>query len=205
MSELRRAALLVGGCVVLGLGVAMLLLAALGSDGYSTLVNGIRLTTGIPFLAANVLVSIAFVLMAWTRGLRPGIGTVVQIVLVGLTVSLLLEWWEEPSSLAVRVALLIGALPVLSLGIAAYLGSQSGAGPAEAAALAWDPPVPFRWSYSAVQIIGATVGWLLGAAIGPGTAVSFLLGPTVDLAARFLRVDTAQPRVRSSVNSELQS
>lgn len=197
--------MLVGGCVVLGLGVAMLLLAALGSDGYSTLVNGIRLTTGIPFLAANVLVSIAFVLMAWTRGLRPGIGTVVQIVLVGLTVSLLLEWWEEPSSLAVRVALLIGALPVLSLGIAAYLGSQSGAGPAEAAALAWDPPVPFRWSYSAVQIIGATVGWLLGAAIGPGTAVSFLLGPTVDLAARFLRVDTAQPRVRSSVNSELQS
>ena len=199
MSPLRRAVLLLGGCIVLGVGVAMLLLASLGSDGYSTLVNGIRLATGIPFLAANVLVSIAFVLLAWVRGLKPGIGTVVQIVLVGLTVSLLLDWFDEPSGVAMRVALLVAALPVLSLGIAAYLGSQVGAGPGEAAALAWDPPVPFRWSYSAVQITGAAVGWVLGAAVGPGTVVSFLLGPTVDLAARLLRVDTHQPRVSEAV------
>ena len=69
-------------------------------------------------------------------------------------------------------------------------------GPGEAAALAWDPPVPFKWSYSAVQGGGALVGWLLGAAIGPGTvAVVLLLGPAVDLAARTLRVDTAQQRL----------
>ena len=196
-TRLRRAVLLVGGCVVLGTGVAMLLLATLGSDGYSTLVNGIRLATDIPFLAANVLVSIVFVLLAWARGLRPGIGTVIQIVIVGLTVSLLLSWFDEPSSLVTQVVLLVAALPVLSLGIAGYLGSHTGAGPAEAAALAWDPPVPFRWSYSCVQIIGATVGWLLGAAIGPGTVVSFLLGPTVDLAARALRVTTSQPQLSS--------
>lgn len=199
MSPLRRPVLLLGGCIVLGIGVAMLLLATLGSDGYSTLVNGIRMATDIPFVAANILVSIAFVALAWVRGLRPGIGTVVQIVLVGLTVSLMLAWFEEPSALAAQIALLIAAVPVLSLGIAAYLGSQLGAGPAEAAALAWDPPVPFRWSYSAVQITGATVGWLLGADVGAGTAVSFLLGPTVDLAAQVLRVDTHQPGVREAV------
>jgi uncharacterized membrane protein YczE len=71
---------------------------------------------------------------------------------------------------------------LLALGVAGYLGSRTGAGPAEAAALAWDPPVPFRWSYSVVQGGGAVVGWLLGADIGPGTAVViFGLGPVVDV------------------------
>ena len=66
---------------------------------------------------------------------------------------------------------------MLALGIAVYLGTHLGAGPAEAAALAWDPPVPFSWSYSAVQGLGALVGWLLGATIGPGTlAVILVLG-----------------------------
>jgi uncharacterized membrane protein YczE len=82
---------------------------------------------------------------------------------------------------------------VLAVGVAAYLGGQLGAGPAEGAALAWDPPIPFRWSYSAVQGGGALVGWLLGATIGPGTvAVIVLLGPAVDLTSRLMRLDVHQ-------------
>jgi len=106
-----------------------------------------------------------------------------------------LDLLETPDSLLGRSAYLVVAFPVLAAGIAAYLGSNLGAGPAEGAALAWDPPVPFRWSYSCVQGGGAVVGWLLGAAIGPGTlAVVFLLGPAVDLAARALRVNVTQGR-----------
>jgi hypothetical protein len=61
------------------------------------------------------------------------------------------------------------AIPVLAVGVAGYLASGAGAGPSEAAALAFDPAVPFRWSYSLLQGGGALVGWLLGAAIGPDT------------------------------------
>jgi len=193
---MRRHALLIGGCVVLGLGVAMLLRAAFGSDGYSTLVNGIRLALDIPFFVANLGVSLVFIGLAWIRGLRPGVGTVVQVVVVGVTVSAAMAVVEEPSSVGARVGLLVASIPVLSLGIAAYLGSHLGAGPAEGAALAWDPPVPFRWSYSVVQGGGALIGWLLSADIGIGTiVVIFLLGPAVDLAAQVLRVETSQPRV----------
>jgi uncharacterized membrane protein YczE len=184
---------LVGGCLVLGIGVTLLLTPALGSDGFSTLVNGIRLSTGMPFVVANLLVSVGFVALAWLRGLRPGVGTVVQIVVVGSTVSLLLPLLEEPQAWWSRAAMLGVAFPVLAVGIALYLGSHLGAGPAEAAALAWDPPVPFAWSYSLVQGGGAVVGWQLGAAIGPGTlAVIFLLGPVVSLAGRLLRLDVHQ-------------
>lgn len=85
-----------------------------------------------------------------------------------------------------RLLLLVVGCVVLGTGDRAapdrrpYLGNNLGAGPAEAAALAWDPRVPFKWSYSAVQGGGAIVGWLLGAA--------------VDLTARTLRVNVSRGR-----------
>lgn len=194
-SPVVRALLLLGGTLALGLGVALLLAADLGSDGYSTLVNGISLATGMPFVVSNTIVSLVFVLLAWLRGVRPGIGTLVQVVIVGVTVWLLLLVLATPEPWWGRGLMLVAALPVIAVGIAAYLGSRTGAGPAEAAALAWDPPVPFRWTYSAVQGGGALVGWLLGAAAGVGTlAVVLLLGPMVAVVARLLRLDVSQER-----------
>ena len=181
------------GCIVLGTGVGLLLTADLGSDGYSTLVSGIARTSGWAFVVANVAVSVVFLIVAALRKVRPDVGTVVQIVVVGYTVTLVLDLLETPGSVLGQAACLALALPVLSIGVAMYLGTNLGAGPAEAAALAWDPPLPFRWSYSLLQGGGALVGWLLGASIGVGTIVVIvLLGPLVDLAARLLRVDLTQ-------------
>jgi uncharacterized protein len=189
----RRTAMLIVGCVVLGVGVALLLAADLGSDGYSTFVNGLTITTGVDFWIVNLVVGVVLVALAVLRKVYPGIDTVVQVVLVGVTVSVVLGLLATPDALVSRAALLAAAFPVLALGIALYLGSHTGAGPAEAAALAWDPPVPFKWSYSVVQGGGALGGWLLGATVGVGTlAVILLLGPAVDLAARLLTLDLHQ-------------
>jgi uncharacterized membrane protein YczE len=187
-----RWAQLVGSCAVLGLGVVLLLRSALGSDGYSTFVTGLSRATGWDFAVANALVGVALVGLAWARGTRPGVGTVAQTVVVGVTVSAGLAVTAEPSSLPVRTLLLVLALPVLGLGVAGYLNTTSGAGPAEAAALAVDPPVPFRWGYNLLQGTGALVGWLWGADVGPGTVlVVVVLGPAVSaLRARLPRWET---------------
>jgi uncharacterized membrane protein YczE len=170
-------------CTVLGIGVGLLLLASLGSDGYSTLVNGIALTSGVPFAVINIVVAAGFVVIAWARGLPPGFSTVVQPVWVGLVINAMLLI-DAPDALGWRVVLLAVAFPVLVLGVGGYLGSGAGAGPFEAAVLSFDPPLPFRWSYSAMQGASALVGWALGASFGAGTAlVIFLLGPAVDFVA----------------------
>lgn len=193
VSALRRTALLLVGCVVLGLGVALLLVADLGSDGFSTLVNGLAITSGLPFFVANLLVSVGFLLIAALRRVIPGVGTLVQILLVGATVSVVIDQCATPSGLAARIGLVLLAMPVLALGISAYLGANLGAGPIEAAGLAWDPPIPFRWSYSAVQLLGALAGWLLGGTVGLTTILVIAsLGPLVDLTSRLLRLDVHQ-------------
>lgn len=182
---LNRYTQLVLGCTVLGVGVAFLLEAAMGSDGYSTLVNGISLASGVPFWVLNIVVGAVFIALAWIRGIRPGPGTVVQWFLVGFVISAVMALVPDVTELGVRVGMLLLALVLLTVGVAAYLASATGAGPAEAMAIAWDPPIPFRWSYNLVQASGALVGWLLGAAVGPGTVLVFLvLGPAVDLFRR---------------------
>lgn len=172
-------------CIVLGSGVALLLEASLGSDGYSTLVNGLTIASGLQFWQLNIVVGAAFIGLAWVRGTRPGPGTLVQWFLVGFVISAVMAVVPDVSSTGWRVALVAAAFALITAGVAGYLASATGAGPAEAMALAWDPPVPFRWSYSMVQAGGTLVGWLLGAAVGPGSVLVFLLlGPAVDLFRR---------------------
>jgi uncharacterized membrane protein YczE len=183
---------LVLACVVLGAGVALLLESSLGSDGYSTLVNGLTLATGLAFWQLNVVVGAAFIGLAWVRGTRPGPGTLVQWLLVGFVISTVMAAVPDVEATASRALLLVPALLLLTAGVGGYLASATGAGPAEAMALAWDPPIPFRWSYNLVQAGAALVGWLLGASVGPATVVVFLLlGPAVDL---FRRTFTALER-----------
>lgn len=192
VSQLVR---LVVSCVILGVGVAMLLIASLGSDGYSTMINGLSIALDVKFWLVNLVVGVVLVAMAWVRGLTPGLGTITQPLVVGFVVSGLLDAFGEPDAMWARAALLALSFPVLAVGVAGYLAVDAGAGPTEAAALAFDPPVPFKWSYSVVQGGGALLGWLCGAAVGPGTLlVIFLLGPLVDaLSARFrvLSIDRA--------------
>ncbi|MDT4899811.1 MAG: uncharacterized protein QOJ78_741, partial [Pseudonocardiales bacterium] len=69
-----RVAQLVVSCVVLGVGVALLLLTALGSDGYSTFINGLAISLDVPFLAVSCVLGAVLVALAWWRGLVPGLG-----------------------------------------------------------------------------------------------------------------------------------
>jgi uncharacterized membrane protein YczE len=183
----RRLVQLVLSCVVLGVGVAVLLDAALGSDGYSTLISGLTKTSGLPFVVVNGGVGILLIALAWGRGTRPGIGTVVQTLVVGGSVSAVAPLLPTPDALGPRFLELAVAFVLLALGVAGYLASHTGAGPAEGAAISFDPPLPFKWSYTVLQAVSALAGWALGAAVGPGTLiVSLFVGPTVDLLTRVL-------------------
>ena len=138
-------ALLVVGCLTLGTGVAMLLTADLGSDGFSTLVNGVSIGGEMPFLVANLVISVGFLVIAAVRRvLARARHHGADRASWASPSSWLLPVLDTPEPLVGQVVLLVAAFPVLALGIAVYLGTHLGAGPAEAAALAWDPPVPFR-------------------------------------------------------------
>lgn len=183
----KRWVRLVGASGLLGLAIALLIDARLGADGYATLVNGLHRSSGVSFWLVNSLVGAAFVAVAWRRGVRPGPGTLVQPLVVGVVVSAVLPLCPAPVAGEARGLQALIAFVLLCVGVAGYLASDMGAGPVEAAAGAWEPRVPFAWAYGALQVVGALVGWTLGADVGPATLlVAVFAGPGVELASRLL-------------------
>ena len=183
--QLRRAVQLVLASVAIGAGVVLLLRSTLGADGYSMFVSGLSRWSGLPFAVANGVTGLALVTLAATRGVRPGVGTLVQPLVVGLTVQVGLGLLDAPDALAPRVLLALASLPVLAVGVAGYLGTRTGAGPPEAATLAFDPPVPFRVGYGVLQAVLAGAGFALGADLGPVTLLIVVgVGPLVHVVQR---------------------
>lgn len=173
--------------MLVGVGVGLVLCARFGSDGYSTLVNGISLAAHVPYAVANWSLGCSLVALAWLRRVRPGIGTIVHPFVVGSTVDLVLLL-GPPGSLVARVVLLGAGAVVLAFGVAVYLGAALGSGPFESAAFALRP-LPFRIAYVLLQAIGTAVGWVLGAAAGPGTLlIVFGIGPLVTVFRRVIGV-----------------
>ena len=188
-SPLRRIARLVLGSATLGFGVALLLNAHLGSDGYSTLLQGTSVYFDVKFVIAAVLVAAVFVAVGWARGVKPGWGTLVQPFVVGTVVTLATTYVPEPEQLLWRTAQFVLGFLILCVGVAAYLASEYGIGPGEVLARAWDPPFPFKWSYSVVQAACALVGWRLGADLGAGTVLAaIVIGPVVNQFSRLFPV-----------------
>lgn len=172
---------LVGSCVVLSVGVALLLGSRLGSDGWSTMLNGLYLTSGLPFVVVSLAASALFIGIAWVKGLRPDVGTVIQPLVVGSTIGALLPWAPRPESVGARWLEFAVGFAIICVGVAGYLSADLGIGPTEAPSIAFDPPVPFRWSYTAVQAAGCLLGFACGADVGLGTLlVVFGIGPVVD-------------------------
>ena len=169
---------MVGGCVIVGVGVGLVLRGRLGSDGYSTAIYGLSGQTRLPYAVVNWAVALVCVLSAWTRGVRPGVGTIVHPLVVGGTVDIVLQL-APPTTLDARIITLIAGTLILSAGVALYLSASLGSGPFESLALALHP-LPFRAAYMILQAAGTCLGWLLGAPVGPGTfLIVFGVGPLV--------------------------
>ncbi|MCW2928519.1 MAG: hypothetical protein JWM86_2487, partial [Thermoleophilia bacterium] len=92
----------------------------------------------------------------------------------------------------VRVLELLLAFVALSVGVAAYVAVDLGAGPLEAAALSMEPQLSFGVAYTVLQLAGAVSGWSMGADVGVGTVlVVLLVGPVVDRLVPLFRPGTS--------------
>lgn len=189
---------MIGSCAVLGVGVGLILTARFGSDGYSSLINGIVRATGVPYALVNPAIGLTSILLARARGVHPGMGTITHPVVVGLSVNGVLECLSTPASLLARSSLLASGVLVLALGVTGYLDAQLGSGPFEAATFALHP-VPFRLAYNGLQALGALSGWALGADVGIGTVVVVLgIGPLVHALRRRIDQHRSRPRRKPS-------
>lgn len=180
----ERVPRLVAGLVLCGLGIAFMVAADLGLAPWSVLDQGISEHTGIPIGTVSIIVG-ALVLAAWIPlRERPGLGTVLNVLLIGTTIDLALLVLDTPASLAGRLGYLALGVFLWGPGTGLYIGAGLGPGPRDGlmTGLAARGVGSIRLVRTGIEVTALAVGMALGGSVGLGTlAFAFTIGPNVQL------------------------
>ncbi len=180
----RRLVQLYAGLALYGFSMAMVLRADLGLDPWDVLHQGLARQLGWSFGTVVIVVG-ALVLLLWVP-LRqwPGLGTVSNVVVIGLTVDAGLAVLPPVQSLPLRVGLLVGGVVLNGLAGATYLASAFGAGPRDGlmTGLVTRTGRSVRLVRTCLEVVVLAVGLLLGGTVGVGTVLyAVAIGPLVQL------------------------
>jgi uncharacterized membrane protein YczE len=177
--HLRRFAQLLAGLVGFGVTAAMLVLAGLGLDPWDVLHQGLSRTFGLGIGTWAIIVSFLALLAWWPLPHRPGIGTLLNAVVVGLVIDLVLSLAHPPHALWARILLLIGGVVGNGLATGLYIGAGLGAGPRDGLSVGIAARGhSLRAVRTSVEAIVLATGFLLGGDVGIGTVLYALaIGP----------------------------
>ena len=186
-AALPRLPRLVLGLVTFGLGIAMMAEAGLGLGPWEAFHQGIARQTGLELGTVSILLGIPILVLWWPLGERPGIGTILNVVLIGSSTNVALALLPTPpdDALPARLALMLGGVVVIAVGSGLYLSTDLGPGPRDG--LMTGLHHRFGWSIrrarTLVELSVLGLGWLLGGTVGLGTVVFALgIGPLVQVA-----------------------
>jgi len=178
----RRFSQLLVGLVLYGLTLAMIIRSTLGNSPWDVLHQGLAKHLPMSIGSAVIAMSVV-VLLAWIPLKEmPGVGTILNSVLVGLSADVFLGLIDAPASTGARSALLVGGVLLNGVATALYIGSQFGPGPRDGlmTGLHRRTGASIQAVRIGLEVSVVIVGWLLGGVVGIGTvAYAVSIGPLV--------------------------
>lgn len=182
----RRLSQLLAGLALYGVSMAMMIRSALGLDPWDVFHYGVA--SHLPLSFGTVVTLVGFVvLLAWIP-LRqaPGLGTIANVLVIGVTSDVTLSMLHRPSEVWLRAVLLTLGIVLNGLAGAMYIGAQLGPGPRDGlmTGISRRSGLSIRLVRTVQEILVVGVGFALGGTVGLGTVFYALsIGPLVQ---RFL-------------------
>ena len=175
---------LVVGLFLYGFGIALMVRAGIGVAPWDVLSQGIAAHTPLSFGVATNVVGAIVLLLWWPLRQKPGLGTIMNVLLIGPCAQVGLWLLPPVGELAVRVPVFAAGLILVALATGFYIGARLGPGPRDGlmtglhARTGW----PIWQVRSLIEGSALLVGWLLGGNVGIGTlAFALLIGPLCGL------------------------
>jgi uncharacterized membrane protein YczE len=178
----RRLGQLYAGLVLYGVSMALMVRSSLGVMPWDVLHQGLARQLGWSLGTVTIVVG-ALVLLAWVPlRERPGLGTLSNVVVVGLAVDAVLAVLPAPGGLPARAGFAAAGILLNGVATAAYIGVNLGPGPRDGLMTGLvrrtgGPLGPIR---TAIEVVVVISGWLLGGTLGVVTVLYALsIGPLV--------------------------
>ena len=169
----QRFVKLVFGLFIYGVGLAMMVDAQIGIAPWDVLAQGISIQTGLSFGQATVFVS-ALVLLTWVPlRVKPGLGTIMNAIFVGVFADLALPFIPEPTVYWQQLLLFVSGMLLISYATGLYISCGMGKGPRDGLnmGLAQRFKSPFWIARTAVEIVVVSIGFALGGQVREGTLI----------------------------------
>jgi uncharacterized membrane protein YczE len=197
LHAVRRLVQLLTGLFLFGFAAAMMLKASLGVDPWTVFAEGLHVTWGWGF-GWIVVISSGVVLLLWIP-LRqmPGLGTVLNALLVGPSMEVGLALVDAPEVLVHKIVLFAAGLLMMGIASGFYIGAGFGPGPRDGlmvginARFGW----PLWAARTTVEVIVLSIGWFLGGTVGVGTVIfALMIGPLAQRAIKVYRIGPYSPK-----------
>ena len=179
------------GLFIYGIGIAMMVHASIGLAPWDVLAQGISKQTGLTFGQSTIAVSV-MVLFAWIPlKVKPGIGSILNAVLLGVFADFWLPLMPQLDSYLARLAWFVLVLIVISFATGLYISCGMGKGPRDGlnTGIAQRFKLPFWQARSIVEVLVVLIGFSLGGQVREGTLIfAFAIGYLNQLGLRLFRL-----------------
>jgi uncharacterized membrane protein YczE len=167
-----RLAQLLIGLVLFGVSLALLVRSDLGLDPWDVFHQGLSVASGLPIGVCTILAG-AVVLLLWIPlRQRPGVGTIANVVIVGLSLDTALVVLPNPESISVRWVCLVAGIVLNGIATGLYIGADLGPGPRDGLMIGLARRgLSIRLVRTLIEVSVLVGGYLLGGTVGIGTVL----------------------------------
>ena len=172
------------GLIIFGLGEGLLIVSTMGNSPWTVLAEGIHLDIGFSIGLITIFISIIVLLFWFPLNQKPGIGTILNALIIGLMIDLCIRFVPTPENYISQLLLAIIAVLTVGLGGGIYLVANLGPGPRDGLMMGLQKKtnLPIATVRAFLEITVMSIGWYLGGTVGIGTLLfAFGIGPAVAL------------------------
>lgn len=188
---------LIWGLILYAVGIVITINANIGYAPWDTFHIGLSTITGLSLGTISILVGIIIGVIVILLGEKLGLGTILNMVLIGVFIDILLAWKVIPvnHNLIPGIIMVAIGLFIIAFGSYYYIGSGFGAGPRDSLMVSLNRKtgLPVGICRGTIELLAVFVGWRLGGMIGVGTLLSaFMIGFCVQITFRLMRFDPSK-------------
>jgi len=181
--KIRQFIQVLSGTSLIGIGISLNYLANLGLGPWGASHDGLSKTLGISYGRTIIITGVAVMLLWIPLKQKPGIGTIIDIFLVGIVADLIILNFKLSDSIFLSLALITFGIILIGAGTAIYVGADLGAGPRDGVMVGLET-IGFKigTARNLIELFAFLTGWLLGGLVGYVTILFVIgIGPVVQI------------------------
>jgi uncharacterized membrane protein YczE len=188
---------LIFGLFLFALGIVVTMNAHIGYAPWDVFHVGLAKMVSLSIGTVSIITGVVIVIITLLLGEKLGLGTILNMVLIGIFLDILLEFHIVPiaSNLVFGIIMNVVGLFIIAFASYFYIGSAFGAGPRDSlmVALTRKTGLPIGICRGTIELIAVFIGWRLGGMLGIGTIISaFVIGFCVQITFKLLKFDVTK-------------